>query len=175
MNTEDVVERNTGWCLRITADPFAVRFVCGLAHLRKYRTRRTQKEKSAVAFLAGLSMGFAWYQSVGASWLGPQKPEGQGGGGRHPRSQALMCMAYGMGHGAVSRGCCGSSGAAHRERRGPVPRCLASNKATSGLACRYYCRPVNKAEELAAATARGRGRTRQRGRTRAITTSKHYR
>ena len=87
---KSIVEESRGE-YRVVFKHHRGRFVCGLAHLRKYRARRTQIivifEKSAVAFLAGLPMGFAWYIKVWAP-VGP--PGGQ-------RSDISTPHAHGMG------------------------------------------------------------------------------
>jgi hypothetical protein len=103
--------RDTGWCLRITeADSFAVWLTLGNTHRARRPPPPPPIEKWAVAFLAGLPMGFAWYIRVWAP-VGP--PEGQ-------RSDISTPHAHGMrlwaGPGVLWLG------AAYRERRGLVPR-----------------------------------------------------
>jgi hypothetical protein len=66
---------NTGWCLSTTeADLFAVWLTLGNIVHGKPKIIIFIFEKSAVAFLAGLPMGFAWYIKL---WAPVAPPGGQ--------------------------------------------------------------------------------------------------
>jgi hypothetical protein len=77
----------TGWCLSTTeADSFAVWLTLGNT-VHGEPKKKKKNEKSAVAFLAGLPMGFAWYIKV---WAPAGPPGGQ-------RSDISTPHAHGMG------------------------------------------------------------------------------
>jgi hypothetical protein len=118
------VGRITGWCLSTTnkADLFAVWLALGNTVHGEPKKIIFLFEKSAVAFLAGLPMGFAWYINVWA-------PVGPPGGQRSDLSTFNPPCTW---HGAVGRGCFGLG----RPTENGGARCLASKEATSRLACR---------------------------------------
>jgi hypothetical protein len=80
---------DTGWCLSTTeADLFAVWLTLGNIVHGEPKKIFFISEKSTVAFLAGLPMGFAWYIKLWAAPVGP--PGGQ-------RSDISTPHAHGMG------------------------------------------------------------------------------